>query len=455
MKEYQNPDVLRKLYWEGGLSLNQIAKKFGVNSTLILHHMKRQDIKRDSPYGRKLDTDKETLENLYWKEKLSLGKIAKIFSVNPGTILYNMKRFGIPREKRKPIQLPKVSFAKEMLEDFYWKQRLNQNEIANKFGVSSTVVSKYMKRFGVPRRPNNEEKIIIPKALLKQLYLNKHFSSLRIGEALGFDSRFIRKRLNKFNIPMRTLSETSTKHPKTSFSENLLEKSYMLGLRTGDVHAKQMRNIIRAQSTTTHPAFIEMMKNVFGKYSYVGVYKFFNKGFNSWEWFVYSDLNKSFDFLLDKLNEIPGCIRNEENLFYSFLAGYADAEGCWRIAKSHEKFVRFVFKIDSMDKLVLEQIKVTLEKFGIKVNFYLKQKKGTVRKNNGKEFKYNNDFYSLVVYRKSDVISLANKLLPLSRHPEKISMIKLLIENHYNNSWDKIESNFRELRNHIKESRLK
>lgn len=27
MKEYQNPEVLRKLYWEEGLSLNQIAKK--------------------------------------------------------------------------------------------------------------------------------------------------------------------------------------------------------------------------------------------------------------------------------------------------------------------------------------------------------------------------------------------------------------------------------------------
>ncbi len=194
-----------------------------------------------------------------------------------------------------------------------------------------------------------------------------------------------------------------------------------------------------------------MMKSAFDKYSRVGIYKFFNKGFNSWEWFVYSDLNKTFDFLLEKPQEIPEWILGSLELFYAFMAGYTDSEGCWRIVKSHKKFVRFIFKIDSMDKQILEQIKEVLENSGVRVNFYLKFKKGTIR--NG--IKCNNDLYSLVVYRKRNVILLTNKLLPLSRHQEKIAIMKLVLDNSENNSWDKLGNQSLELRNRIKETRLK
>jgi len=450
LKEYQNPEVLRKLYWEEGLSLNKIAKKFSRNSTLILHYMKRFNIKRNPPHGRKLNVDKETLENLYWRKKLSLGKIAKIFSVNAGTILYNMKKFNISRENRKPIQLPKINFTKEMLEDLYWKKRLNMNEIAKNFGLSSTLVLKYMKRFGVPRRPSNEEKIIIPKALLEHLYLDKRFSSLRIGYTLGFDHRFIRKRLEKFNIPMRSLSEALTKYSKTSFSGDLKEKAYMLGLRAGDVHSKRQHKIIRVQSTTTHPAFLEMMKDVFDKYSNVGIYKFFNKGFNSWQWFVYSDLNHTFNFLLEKPQEIPDWILDDEDLFFSFLGAYVDAEGSWVVLKSHEKFVRFVFKISSMDKRILEQSKHKLNELGFRTHLYLRAKAGT---SNKQGTKYSKDFYSLMMYRKSDVIRLAQILLPLSCHKEKIAKMNLVLNNS-TKKWVEVKDEILELRKGIKESRL-
>ncbi len=99
----------------------------------------------------------EVLRKLYWDERSSLNQIARKFSVTSGTIFYFMEKFGISRGKRKPLQLPKVNFTKDLLENLYWKQRLNMNEIAENFGVSSTLVLKYMKRFGVSRRPSNEE----------------------------------------------------------------------------------------------------------------------------------------------------------------------------------------------------------------------------------------------------------------------------------------------------------
>jgi len=46
MKEYQDPEVLRKLYWGESLSLNQIAKKLDVSLTTIFLHMKKHSIER-------------------------------------------------------------------------------------------------------------------------------------------------------------------------------------------------------------------------------------------------------------------------------------------------------------------------------------------------------------------------------------------------------------------------
>lgn len=220
----------------------------------------------------------------------------------------------------------------------------------------------------------------------------------------------------------------------------------MLGLRTGDFYAQKVKLLVRVQSTTTHPAFVEMMKNTFGKYSNVSIYKFFNRDFNSWQWFIYSDLNNSFSFILKKPQEIPEWILNNKEYFYAFLAGYMDCEGSWVILKSHENSVRFVFKISTTDITILEEIKNKLNELDFNSYLYLSAKSGT-RNKQGK--KYNKNFYSLIVYRKSDVITLPQILLPLSRHKEKILKMNLIVDG-VNKNWDEIKDEILQLRNEIK-----
>ena len=339
-----------------------------------------------------------------------------------------------------------TTLTPNLLKKLYWGKELSLNQIGNKFELCSGTILHWMKRYDIPRRTFETK---FPKNLLFDLYINRKLSSLKIAKMLKTDSRYVRKRLAFYKIPRRTLSETSRKYPKTSFNNDLCLQAYMLGLRTGDFHAKRAHQQIRVQTTTTHPAQIEMAKRTFGTFSHVGVHEFFNRGFNAKQWFVYCDLDKSFEFLLEKPKEIPNWILNDELLFLNFLAGYADCEGSWRIAKSHKRSIRFMFQIGAQDKDVLYQIFNNLNKLSYYSNIYLDKEKGIDKR--GK--KNNADLYRVVVYRTEDVIRLANILLPLSRHQEKIDKIKLLLQSKGKN-WNYVGPAVIKIRNKIKKERL-
>jgi predicted DNA-binding protein YlxM (UPF0122 family) len=96
MKDYQNPEVLRKLYWEEGLSINQIAEKLKVSHSVIFCWMKRLGIPRRH---RRPDITKSLLEELYLKKKLSMYKIAYLLDTTYPTIWKKLKKFDIKSEQ--------------------------------------------------------------------------------------------------------------------------------------------------------------------------------------------------------------------------------------------------------------------------------------------------------------------------------------------------------------------
>lgn len=334
----------------------------------------------------------------------------------------------------------------EVLRRLYWEEGLSLDKIAKRFGVSEPLIFHWMKAFDIPRR--EPLKLIDRKALLTDLYTDKKLSSRKIADVLKLNDRYVRKLLKKHGIKTRSLSEIRTKYPKTSFSGNLVEKSYILGLRTGDIHAKRIHKIIRIQTTTTHPLMVELIKNVFSKYSHVGEWTFYNKSFQSHEIFVYCDLGESFKFLLEKPDKIPEWILNDIELFYSFLAGYMDSEGTWLLLKNHENSIKFVFRIKSTDKEVLSQINEKLREFGFTSYFDLEFEKG---EHMGK--KLNKDMYYLYLQRKQDVINIAKILLKFSHHKEKILKMNLILESS-DKTWNEVEDDLLKLRGYIKGTRL-
>lgn len=338
----------------------------------------------------------------------------------------------------------------KVLEELYWKERLSLNQIAQKFGVAKGTIKYTMEKFKIPLRSISEsiEKFVIPKETLVNLYLKEKMTTAQIAEKLNVSRTTIENKLREYCIPIRSRSERMTKFPKKSFSGDLQEKAYMMSLRSGDINAYKHSSCIRIQTSSTHPAQIQMVRDTFEKYSHIGIC-FHSTRFGESRT-VYSDLNESFNFLVEKTHEIPGWIMNNKKYFLSFLAGYMDCEGNWEIAKSNENDVRFMFRIRTYDKTILEQIKIQLEELGFATSFYLDKKKGDNSTISGN---LKNNFYGVRIYSKLDIIRIVNSLLPLSRHSEKIRKMKFILENK-DRKWNEIKEPLFDLRNGIKDSRF-
>lgn len=335
----------------------------------------------------------------------------------------------------------------ETLKYFYYEKNLSLAKIGKLFGITEPAIFYWMKKHNIPRRKFATQ---ITKKLLERLYVKEQLSSLKIGKKLHYNSRYIRKLLVRYRIPRRTLSEAGRKYTKQPFSGDLNLKAYMLGLRAGDFYAKPAHLQIRVQTTTTHPAQVKMMAAVFEKFSHVGQHEFYNKNFEVNQWFIYCDLDKSFEFLLEKPHSIPNWILEDNGLFFNFLAGYVDSEGSWRMFKSHEKWIRYSFQIKSQDKEILQQIFSKLNEIGYKTNIYLDKKAGVDER--GK--KSNADTYGIIVYQAKDVFKLASEMLLFSKHQEKIDKMNLLLGSR-GKTWEQVEKDLIKFRNKIKQTRLK
>lgn len=371
---------------------------------------------------------KEQLEDLYVNQGLSLNKIAKRFGCHGVTILDNFKKFNI---KRRPNNFNKIKISKEILEYLYWSKKLSLIQIAKQLGYTEITVLRRIREFGIKTRPVDYRKIDVPKEVLEDLYWKQNKKPREIAKMFGIkNERTIREKMEKFDIKRKTQSEAQTVKMKKPFTGDLAEKAYLLGLRAGDFYAKRNHLCIRIQTSTTHLAQIDLLRNALGHYSDICIY--LQNGKFGKEWYIYADLHPTFEFFLEKPKEIPKWISENNNYFYNFLMAYADCEGCFRIAKSHNKGIRLFFQIDTGDLEVLKNIKNKLELENYHPFLYLKKKKGIPSKAHP-EYISKLDIYRLVFNRKKEIISLIAILLPLSKHSEKIRKMNMILSSKYSN----------------------
>ncbi len=376
-----------------------------------------------------------------------MNKIADKLGCSPTKVHYWLLNFEIERRKefKKGLEMDR-----ETLEDLYVKQKMSMEGIAKKFDCNNTNILYWMRKFGIKRRPANQNYIHIPKSVLKKLYWDKNLTSNQIAKKFGIKhGRTVRKKMIKYGLKTKTVSEALTKKFKHEFSGNLEEKAYFLGMRAGDFYAKWARKSIRFQTTTTHSAQIELLRRAFEKYGETCIYLSKNKARDD-EWFIYADLHPSFDFLLEKPEKIPVWVMENDDYFYNFLSAYMDCEGTWNVMKSHEKHVRFIFKIKTCDKKILQQIRERLFFENYTTQLYLDREKGT----KGIYGALRNDMYNLTLYRKNDVLSLVNIILPLSKHSEKTRKMKFILKNK-DKLWDGVETGWNRIKEEIRSELLK
>ncbi|MDI6884668.1 MAG: hypothetical protein QMD00_06065, partial [Hadesarchaea archaeon] len=159
-----------------------------------------------------------------------------------------------------------------------------------------------------------KRKITAGREELRHMYWTQRMSTKQIAEKYGATPEAARHWMIKYWIPRRNHYEATIKYARKPFSGEGHELSYLLGLRAGDIHARRRAtNTIGANVTTTCPPMIELFERTFGSYGYVKKYPV--KGPLVYGWYVYCDLDMSFNFLIEKPISAP-----DWGDFYAFLA---------------------------------------------------------------------------------------------------------------------------------------
>lgn len=198
-----------------------------------------------------------------------------------------------------------LKFTKDQLERLYLKQKLSLAQIGEKFGCNGSNVLYWLKKFDIKRRPACAKKVDIPPEVLEDLYWNKGMTTAEIASMYDIKhGRSVLKKLHKFGIKTKTVSEALTVKLKEPFRGDDSEKAFLLGLRAGDFYCKKVCLCYRMQTSSTHKAQIELLRSSFENYGETKVYYSKNRQ-RSDEWFIYVDLHPSFNFLLEKPTTIP------------------------------------------------------------------------------------------------------------------------------------------------------
>src|SRR3989338_10503268 len=265
--------------------------------------------------------------------------------------------------------------------------------------------------------------ISISKEILDKLYIKERLNAYQIAEKLNCGSTTVYRHLEKYRIKRRDISECHIKYKKNRFSGNKLEMAYLIGFRLGDLHVRKAVNspgckTVRVEAHTTKEVQINLIKNLFEKYTHVHCKSISNKTIRA-----LCFLDESFSFLLPKKDEIESWIANDKDLFFSFLAGYTDAEGHFGL---HKNAKAAIFVIQTQDKGIIHGINKCLTKFGIKSTIRLGALAGYCSPSYPNK-PNNRNRWDVAVYT-PNIIALLNNTLPFLRH-EKRKLDALKVQN--------------------------
>lgn len=391
---------LYHLYHKQKLSTFKIADIFDCTAGTIMNRMKKYGIKRRNSGPRRINISEDSLYLLYVKKKFSARKIAKICHCDQTAILNKLRKYNILIRQPKK----KISISREKIEKLYIQKNLSTYKIAEIFNCTSSTIYRYLKLYKIKTRPL--KRINIPKNELKNFYINKKFSLSKIAVIYKCNPVTIWQKMKGFNIPLRSYSETSTIHPKSNFSGNLEEKSYIIGFRIGDLGVRKNKNLICVGCGTTKDDQIQLIKNLFSHYGPVYIGNRDKRG----AFHIDCSLNFSFSFLLPKHNSIPKWILRKRINFFNFLAGYTDAEG--NIGVYQE---RAIFRLRSYDKGVLKDIDKKLKRTGIK-SLYRLESKACIDE---RRAIHRGDTWAVTVCERESLLILFDNLKLLLKHKKR------------------------------------
>lgn len=324
-----------------------------------------------------------------------------------------------------------VRIPKDYLSNLYTNQQLSIRKIARYYNCGATTIQRRLHKYNIQPRQSMSIKLKIPKNRIKFLYERQGESAGKIAQTYSCSAKTIINRLKEHDVKIRDFSDAHVKYPKKDFSGSLIEKAYMIGFRLGDLHVRKYETngkVISVECASTYLEQVELIHNLFKKYCYVRITPANKRKVTR----IQCAVNPSFSFLLKKDDMIEPWILSEDKLFFAFLAGYIDAEGNIGIYSNTASL-----RIGSYDKNILFQTHNKLSYYGIESKLNLEMPKGSKvnlsrwDKNRRKEYKRNQDFWRLSVYKKKCLLILFDKIFPYLRHAKKKMSLLETKENIY------------------------
>jgi len=215
--------------------------------------------------------------------------------------------------------------------------------------------------------------------------------------------------------------EKRRKHERKPFDGTDEDRAYLLGIRHGDLSvSRPWKDVVRASTSTTHPAMVQLFRSLFEPYGHVYQGPRFKKDTETYEWNLYTIVDDSFSFLFSALSELSDWILSKPSLTLAYLAGLLDAEGSIGIYPAKlATSLNVIYYNTNLD--LMHFILGALRKLGYRpLNPYLDKKKGF--RSPGYHIEMKKDYWRVMLARFEECQSFL-LTLPI-RHKEKIAKKK-------------------------------
>lgn len=145
----------------------------------------------DEPYK-----NEEKLRELYLEQDLTQSEIADRFGISSSAVSNWIRRFEITKQPDHPWRDP------EALREFYWQRGCSLHDLADKWGTNPETVLRWMRRYDIDRRnQSRQEKAYYDKDVLTELYWGEGLSQSEIAEQFGISQGTISSAMLELEIP--------------------------------------------------------------------------------------------------------------------------------------------------------------------------------------------------------------------------------------------------------------
>ncbi|MBN1811245.1 MAG: hypothetical protein JXA14_05355 [Anaerolineae bacterium] len=161
--------------------------------------------------ARRKHIPRETLQHLYLEQGLSPRTIGLQLGCGETAVRRRLKEYNIPmRSRSQAIRLGKgIVVECETLAELYWGQSLSIPKAAARLDCSEDAVRSRMQEYDIPRRTPSESAqlsrgIDMPEELAQKWYTEQQLSTAAIAERLGCSETAVRNKLIQYGIERRT-----------------------------------------------------------------------------------------------------------------------------------------------------------------------------------------------------------------------------------------------------------